>query len=103
MSIKLEKIYVACNHQWRQFRDLSDVPPRVLQKDFDWIDPTAPPDRWIHYRNRWYVLDNFMWLDQNSPLAQHFDGYAPDSFFSGVCIKLHPYESDLYQIGTYIT
>ena len=42
---------------------------------------------WFCYKGEWYCLDDFMRLDKESPFSE-WDGYASDTFFSGVLIKL---------------
>jgi hypothetical protein len=94
----MDKLSIYTNYHARQFSYRSEVPPDILASEFDWC---AAEDSFFCYRGRWYHLDEFMRIDQTSPLQGHWDGYLSDSFFSGVLIKLLD-NGDGYQIGTYI-
>ena len=42
---------------------------------------------WVSYKGDWYCMEDFMRVDKDSPLVG-WDGYLPDTYFSGVVIRL---------------
>ena len=82
---------IITNHHWRQFKYRYEVPPSVLEDQFDLCDDD---DGFIHYRGRWYHLSEFMVTDQFS----EWDGFHSDSFFSGILIKLSD-DGEEYQVA----
>ena len=90
------KIYT--DHKWKQFKYRNEVPASVLASQFDYQDPEETFDGFIHYRGVWYHLDQFM---RGAPIPG-WDGFAGDSFFSGVAIKLSS-DGEEYQIATVIS
>ncbi len=99
MALKLRT-----NRQWRQFVYRSEVPQAILKSQFDWQDENDGndyQDGFFCYRGHWYHTADFMRTDGNGDLAG-WDGYAGDSYFSGVLIKLSS-DGERYQIATYIS
>jgi hypothetical protein len=110
-------IKVRTDHKWRQFTYRYDVPAKVLASQFDYHRCTnecapdecdcLPLDGFFEYLGTWYHTDQFMRLsgagagtsDPNDRLAA-WDGYAGDSFFSGVVIKLAS-DGERFQVGRY--
>jgi hypothetical protein len=69
-------------------RDLlysSDVPDEVLDSEFDWLDDRRDTDGFIHYRNTWYHISQFI-VNRDENLNYH--GAFSESYFSGVLIRL---------------
>lgn len=80
-------VTVKTNHQPRDLVYRQDVPAKVLADQFDYQDAEETTDGFFCYRGSWYHLDGFMRIENNPDLAG-WDGYAGDSYFSGVLIKL---------------
>ena len=51
------------------------------------------------YKGYWYAVTDFMRFDSNSPFDRKWDGYASDSYFSGVLMK-YCYDGTVI-VGTY--
>ena len=95
-----KKPKITTNNQIREF--ISEAPQHVLD-DYYWLDMSATGYGWIHYKNHWYHVSDFSRIDEDAPKwMQEWDGYNPDSFFSGVVIKLGDDPDEEYIIGTYI-
>jgi hypothetical protein len=88
------------NRHWREFRYRWEVPADVLADQFDYQDPEETFDGFFHYRGCWYHLDQFMRCPGDLDTAG-WHGFAPDSFFSGVAIRLSD-DGERYQIATII-
>ena len=96
-----DSLTVITNHAEREFIYGLDVPPKVLADDFDWLDEEeAAGDGFIHYRRRWYHIDEFM-SSVPPQLGDRYDGWLSDTFFSGVAIKLSD-DGETYRIATVI-
>lgn len=89
------------NHAYRFFVYRSDVPAKVLADQFDHLAEDDALDGFFCYRGRWYHLSDFMRFDHNEDLAD-WDGYAADSMFSGVVIKLSD-DCERYKVATYFS
>lgn len=87
------------DHKWKQFKYRYEVPRKVLEDDFDYLDEDVI-NGFFRYRRRWYHLSQFMRPARMAGLAG-WHGYASDSFFSGVVIRLSD-DGEEYQVGTYI-
>ena len=94
-------VTIKTNHQWRDLVYRQDVPADVLSSQFDYQDAEETLDGFFHYRGHWYHLDQFMRIDGMPSLAG-WDGYASDSYFSGVVIKLSK-DGEQVQLGTYMS
>ena len=91
---------VQSNNQWRDF--LETVPEKIMS-DFDHLSDSDAYDGWILYRGVYYHLSDFMSTQgfTDEPVAK-WHGYAGDSFFSGVVIRVSD-DGEQYQIGTYLS
>jgi len=72
-------------------------------KEFDYIDAEDfPLHDFARYRGVVYDLHEFIRLTERARISEfkNWHGYASDSFFSGVLIKLSE-DGEQYQIGTY--
>jgi len=74
--------------------------------DFDFIDDESiSAHAFFRYKGQAYSLADFMRIDANiaphpqRPGWEYFDGYASDSFFSGVLVKY--IDSDRVLVATY--
>jgi hypothetical protein len=97
-----KKPKIITNNQVREYLSANDVPQETLDW-YDWLDDDAKTDGWIHYKNHWYHVSDFMRVSPRAPeWMQEWDGYNSDSFFSGVLIKYVDDGAYEYIIGTYI-
>ena len=96
------------NHE-RQFVTGHEVPMGVLRSQFDYMTADEQSfGSFLKYKGYWYSIGDFMRLpaviseiwDNGSPLRE-WHGYAADSYFSGVVIKISD-DGETYRIGTYI-
>lgn len=90
---------IKTNNRWRPFSYRYEVPARILRDQFDYQNAEEATDGFIHYRGRWYHADEFMKVETDGPLSA-WHGYAPNSFFSGIVIRVSS-DCEMYQIGTY--
>jgi hypothetical protein len=108
----MAELTIKTNHHWRPFKYANEVPKKILDNEFDWMEkdedglPKDYLDGFICYRGTWYHTEDFMSLHNkvhcpNPPdFMKGWDGYHSDSFFSGVLIKLSD-DGECYQIATY--
>ena len=95
------ELQIRSNKHWRNFLYGYELTSKE-KEDFDWIDQEEiETQSFLKYKGFVYSLDNFMTIDRNAALAD-WDGYAGDSYFSGVVIKLSE-DGEQYQVGTYIS
>jgi hypothetical protein len=78
---------IKTNHQWRNLAYRNEVPAKILADQFDYQNADEVLDGFFQYRGHWYHLDGFMQCEANGDLKD-WHGYAGDSYFSGVLIKL---------------
>ena len=90
-------VAITTNHHVREFLYQWDVPNDVLDDQFEHLDSFEATTGFFKYRGWWYHVSDFM----RTPM-EGWDGAAPDSFFSGVLIKLHE-DGETYTVGTYMS
>jgi len=99
---------IVTDHKWKQFRYRYEVPAKVLADQFDYQNEEEAFDGFFRYRGVWYHLDQFVtthpnpWGGNSELLSLGFDGFASDSFFSGVAIKVST-DGEEYQVATLIS
>ena len=102
----MSDLTIRTNHQWRQFTYRSEVPDKVLADQFDHLDEDEGFDGFFCYRGIWYHLSDFMRVGYPGPFGQTamggWHGYASDSFFSGVLIKVSE-DGEEFQVATYFS
>ena len=82
---------IVTNHHLRPILHGFDIPPSV-SAEFDYLSPEDfPTHPFVAYRGNWYDLSDFMRIPTDSLLAD-WDGVLSESCFSGVLIKLSPYD-----------
>ena len=96
---------IRTNHHWREFAYRWDVPADVLADQFDWTNEAYETHGdylggFFCYHGHWYHLGDFMRTNcELLDLGWH--GYAGDSFFSGVAIRLSD-DGERFQVATVI-
>ena len=94
---------IITDNKWKPFRYGNEVPKKVLDDDFDWMDEDQIGDGFFKYKGQWYHLDEFMRISKNAPAPmKKWHGYLSDSFFSGVLIKVSS-DGEEYIVGTYLS
>ena len=83
---------VRTNNQWREFQDRSNVPPKILDGEFDWCDSDTG---FFQYLGTWYHTSQFLRCEVDG-----WHGSHSDSAFSGVLIKLSS-DGELFQVGRF--
>ena len=93
---------IKTNKHERHFKYRDEVPVKILADDFEWLDEENSFDGFIHYRNCWYHLSEFVRPSSNNcPFDDGFwQGYISDSFFSGILLHVSD-DCETYQIATY--
>ena len=81
-------VTIKTDNRWRDLVYRHDVPAKVLADEFDYQDGEEILDGFFRYRGRWYHVDGFMTVRGALTELQGWDGYASDSYFSGVLIRL---------------
>ena len=73
------------------FWDFSEADQRTIRSDFDWMEDLEGDSMFFKYKGHIYNAGEF--LRDGTPNG--WDGNAPDSYFSGVLVKL---SSDCEQV-----
>ena len=78
-----------------------EVPPSVLDREFDYH---SPEDRehaiFFKYKNLYYCVDQFMPVTDKTLKDKGWDGYHSELYFAGVLIRLD-LENDKVKVATY--
>lgn len=95
------KVTIKTNRNWRNFQYREQVPEKILASQFDHLDTEESYDQFFQYRGYWYHISDFMGASGMTEL-KNWDGYASDSYFSGVVVKVSR-DGEQYQVGTYFS
>ena len=96
----MEKLRIITDHKWKNFIYGVELTEKE-RREFDYMDAEEiDTASFFRYRARVYSIEDFMRIEHNVALMG-WDGYASDSFFSGVVIKISD-DGEQYKIGTYI-
>jgi hypothetical protein len=98
-------LQVTTDHKYKDFKYRDEVPPAILESQFDWtnedyLEHGSYSDGFICYRGFWYHVGDFM-VDTPPSLDVEWQGFAADSFFSGVAIAISD-DGEQYKIATVI-
>jgi hypothetical protein len=93
---KVGGVTLHTDNKWKQFKYRYEVPKRVLNDQFDYLDD-AVDDGFFKYKNTWYHVSQFM-----GGGVPGWDGAAADGFFSGVVVKLSG-DGEEYKVATYLS
>jgi hypothetical protein len=99
-SRKFGNASVRTNLAEHQFRYRYEVPAKVLADQFEHLEDGESDDGFFCYLGHWYHVSDFMFSHDAN--ANGWQGYASDSFFSGVVIRISP-DGESYIVGTYIS
>ena len=92
---------IISNFRERDILFSHEVPPSVLDREFDYH---SPEDRetaiFFKYRNQYYCLDQFMRTTDKMLKDKGWDGYHCGGAWSGVLIRLD-LENDKVKVATY--
>ena len=83
---------IISNHQWRNFLYWYELPEKAKAD----LDYASEDEAFLKYKGNYYALNDFM----RGSLIEGWHGHSPDSFFSGVLIRLSD-DGYQYQIGRY--
>ena len=89
---------IITDHKWKNFSYRYDVPEKVLDDQFDYLDEDVF-DGFFRYRRRWYHLSEF--LQPLYKFENEWHAYHSDSFFSGILIQVSN-DGEQYKIATFI-
>lgn len=77
--------------RWKNFKTRDEVPKKVLASQFDYQSEDIS-DNYFKFKNTWY----------GEPSLKGWDGYAGDSYSSGVLIKISR-DGEQYKVAYYTT
>ena len=92
----MSELVIYTDNKWKNFKYGYEVPAKVLNNQFAHLQDRRHTDGFFKYRNYWYHLSDFMQTD-----IPKWDGYAGDSYFSGVLLKTSK-DFERYKVGHYI-
>lgn len=90
------KVIIRTDHKWKPFKYRSEVPARVLAKEFDWATPADDySDNFICYRGSWTHLSQYTTCN-----IEGWQGVDNWSWSNGAVIRVSQ-DGEKYQIGYY--
>lgn len=98
------KLTITTDHKWKNLLFGYELTEKE-RKDFDYMSQDEiETASFVRYRKCVYALSEFQRIEKTIMCGEllDWDGYASDSFFSGVVIKLSDC-GEQYIIGTYIS
>lgn len=97
----MSSLTIKTNNKWRNFVYRSDVPAKVLDNQFSHLAANEFTDGFVCYRGCWYHTSDFMRVEECAEF-KGWDGYASDSMFSGVLIKMSQ-DGERAKLATYFS
>ena len=96
---------VITNNHKRYFLYGDEVPAKVLNEDYDYLEDSEKLDGFIHYRNMWFHISDFLVFGIGTDRVEKpveidgklWDAYAGLTAFSRVLIRV--YNGESYTIG----
>src|SRR5262245_379 len=92
---------IKTDHKWRNLSYRNEVPESVLKDQFDYLSEDDSADGFFEYRGHWYHTSYFFQAEGCDEFGD-WHGYASDSYFSGVVIKLSD-DGEQVMCGTYFS
>jgi hypothetical protein len=92
----MSNIEFITNNRLREFKCYHDVPHKIRETHFDWVDVDS--DMFVKYGGNWYTLSEFSTINGIENFEK-WSGYISDTYFSGIVIKL--VEDEGYVIGRF--
>lgn len=91
---------IKTDHKWKKFLYGYEVPARIMQTQFDYLDDeNGALDGFIKYHGRYLHMSEFMRIDENSPFrVLGWQAHADDTYFSCYLLKISN-DGEEYQIG----
>lgn len=97
---------IKTDSKYKPFVYRSEVPAKILAGQFNHLSEDDASDGFFCYRGAWYHLSAFMRSDSADAFTEGgkgaWDGYAADSYFSGVLIRVSR-DGETYCVGTYLS
>lgn len=96
---------IISDKKWHNFLYGYEVPKKIINSFFDYLSADEiDSGSFLKYKDRYYYMGEFQTTSGLSTDAfmKNWDGYASDSFFSGVLIKISQ-DGEQYKIGRYIS
>ena len=97
---------IKTNNRPRELMSLLDFPLERQQKirsDFDWMGDIETTQGFFKYHGMVYHLEEFLRVTSGwDEVAQHWDGVAADSYFTGTLVRLCD-DPDFVIVGRYAT
>lgn len=88
---------ITTNNHCRMFLYRNEVPEKILQSEFDWIDE-SDIDYFFKYRGSYYHLSEFQILTKTDPDFVEWDAIHVTSAWDAIVIKVSECQ-ELYKIG----
>ena len=87
---------ITTDHKWKNFRDSSEVPTKVLAEDYTHLDLESEGMNFMQYKGDWYHLSDFMKTENMEP----WQGMLGMSAFSCLLLEISR-DTEQYRIGSY--
>jgi len=88
---------ITTNHHWYSFKCRNEVPKKILDDQFDYLDENCSYNSFLKYKGTWYHISDF-----SIGAPEKWDGYYAHSYSYAVVIKISEDNAESYQIGTWI-
>ena len=101
------QVEVKTNNQVRELMDFHELPEKVREEEFDYVNEEEGFARFFKYKGQYYDAHEFMVINHDrEALPEAFKGwggYQSDSAFSGILIKFVDNNFENVVIGTYMS
>lgn len=103
MNGEMKMSDITTDNKWKQFKYGYEVPEKVLEENFDWMEDDEKSDGFFTYRKAWYHISEFMRFDKSKDEGLGaWQAYSPDSAFSAVLLQVSN-DGEEYKVATFIS
>lgn len=81
---KEKNINIITNNKPRKLLEFSELPEKVLKKEFYWVEPSN--FNFFKFKDRYYCIEEFT-IPPKDISSRGWHGILTDSFFSGILIR----------------
>lgn len=100
----MSNITVKTNNQVRELLASDEIPSKVMESEFDYVDSDDLSPRFFKYKGEYYDSHEFVVVSKNAPEEfAGWEGQHSESAFSGLLLKFPEDDYEHIIVGAYFS